>query len=141
MYSHFLGQHGIMQFGLSGSSKMANIKTLVSNLLYTIIHILISFTCFLERRWQIIFGGDILKRLMGRFTPWIEEKPRGNKFEYSLLIIASFMQHSTRSKPLASLPITIFTNIFSFISVFVSSFHGHFTTCFVVELSTIVIVC
>jgi hypothetical protein len=34
------------------------------------------------------------------------------------------MQHSTRLKPLASLPITIFPNIFSFFFAFVSSFHG-----------------
>ncbi len=51
---------------------------------------------------------------MNRFTPLIGEKLRGNEFAYSLPIVASFTWHSTRSKPLASLPIIIFPDIFHF---------------------------
>lgn len=112
--SHFLRQHGRMQFGLFWSSRIVKIATFVLNLLYTIIRILILFTCFLNKGRYTIFEGDLLNRSIGRLMSFTGPKPNGNNLAYSSPIIASFVRHSIRSKPLASFPITIFTNIFPF---------------------------
>ncbi len=61
------------------------------------------------------FWRQPFKSINWYLTSLIRAKPSGNGLAHSSPIIASFMWHSTRLKPLAYFPIKIFPNIYFFI--------------------------